>query len=61
MIELYLFFGYLGIRTIYRERAQIPLNQVYTESHDEKKSKVFNFLFHIKWDLALVSEPYYKL
>ena len=53
-IELYLFFEYLGIRKIWREWAQIPLNQV--QSH-KKKSKVFNSLFHIKWDLALVSEP----
>ena len=27
-----------------------------TESH-KKKFKVFNFLFHIKWDLMLVSRP----
>ena len=53
-IELYLFLGYLGIRAVWGKMAQIPLNQV--DLH-KKKSRVFNSLFHIKWDLTLVSRP----
>ena len=36
-IELYLFFGQLGIRAIWGKRAQIPLNQV--QSHTKRNLK----------------------